>query len=75
MGPHQPGSQRSLSNGPDLPEAPTTCKWARRSYPQPWRPWKTPADLIQILTLGVQGKLLDRGPAPLVGLQIARYSL
>jgi hypothetical protein len=29
MGPHRLGSQRSLSSGPDLPEALPTCKWAR----------------------------------------------
>jgi hypothetical protein len=34
MGPHRPGSQRSLSSGPDLPEALPTCKWAQRPYPQ-----------------------------------------
>jgi hypothetical protein len=49
MGPHRPGSWRSLSSGPDLSEAPPTCKWTRRPYPQPWRPWKTSGDLIRIL--------------------------
>jgi hypothetical protein len=48
-GPHRPGSQRSLSSGPDLPEALPICKWAQRPYPQPRRPWKTLDDLIQTL--------------------------
>jgi hypothetical protein len=58
MGPHRPGSQRSLPSGPDLPEAPPTCKWVRRPYPQLWRPWKTPEDLTQILKdpLGLEHK-------------------
>jgi hypothetical protein len=47
MGPHRPGSRRSLSSGPNLPESPPTCKWAQRPYPQSWRPWKTSDDLIQ----------------------------
>jgi hypothetical protein len=46
-GPHRPGSQRSLSSGPGLPEAQSTWKWTRRPYPQPSRPWKTREDLIQ----------------------------
>jgi hypothetical protein len=44
MGPHRPGSQRSLSSGSDLLEVPPTCKWAQRPYPQPGdfgRPWTT----------------------------------
>jgi hypothetical protein len=48
MGPHRPGSQRSPSSGPDLPEALSNCKWAQRSYPQSRRPRKTLDDLIQI---------------------------
>jgi hypothetical protein len=62
MGPHQPGSQRSLSSGSDLPEALPTCKWARRPYPQSRRPWKTMDDLIQIADdmPGLQSKLLPR---------------
>jgi hypothetical protein len=47
MGPHRPGSRRSLSSGPDLPEAQLTCKWVRRPYPQSRQPWKTSDDLIQ----------------------------
>jgi hypothetical protein len=47
MGPHRPGSPRSLSSGPDLPEAPPTCKWAQGPYPQSRQPWKTSDDLIQ----------------------------
>jgi hypothetical protein len=35
MGPHRPGSWRSLTSGSDLSEAPPTCKWTRRPYPQP----------------------------------------
>jgi hypothetical protein len=62
MGPHLPGSQRSLSSGLDLPEALTTCKWARRPYLQSRRPWKTLDDLIQIADdlPGLRGKLLLR---------------
>jgi hypothetical protein len=62
MGPHRPGSQRSLSSGPDLPEAMPTCKWARRPYPQSRRPWKTLDDLIQITEdlPGLCSKLLPR---------------
>jgi hypothetical protein len=48
MGPHRPGSWRSLSSGPDLSEAPPTCKWTRIPYPQPRQPWKTSSDLIRI---------------------------
>jgi hypothetical protein len=47
MGTHRPGSRRSLSSGPELPEAPPTYKWVRRPYPQSRRPWKTSDDLIQ----------------------------
>jgi hypothetical protein len=55
MGPHRPGSQRSLSSGLDLLEALSTCKWVRR-------PWKTSDDLIQIADdlLGLWGKLFLR---------------
>jgi hypothetical protein len=62
MGPHRPGSQRSLSNGPDQPEVLSTCKWAQRPYPQPWRPWKTSDDLIQTAKdlSGLWGKILPR---------------
>jgi hypothetical protein len=62
MGPHRPGSQRSLSSGLDLPEALPTYKWARRPYPQSRRPWKTLDDLIQIADdmLCLRGKLLLR---------------
>jgi hypothetical protein len=62
MGPHRLGSQRSLSSGPDLPEALPTCKWARRPYPQSRRPWKISDDLIQIVDdmLGLRGKPLLR---------------
>jgi hypothetical protein len=49
MGPYRPGSWRSLSSGPNLSEVPPTCKWARRPYPQPRRPWKISNDLIQTL--------------------------
>jgi hypothetical protein len=41
MAPHRLGSRRSLPSAPDLPEAPPTCKWAQRLYPQPRRPWTT----------------------------------
>jgi hypothetical protein len=44
MGPHRPGSQRSLSSGPNLPEALPTCKLKDR-YGEPeggseWEPIK-----------------------------------
>jgi hypothetical protein len=60
MGPHRPGSQRSLSSELDLPEALPTCKWAQRPYPQSRRPWKTSDDLIQIADdlLGLWGNPL-----------------
>jgi hypothetical protein len=62
MGPHRPGSQRSLSSGPDLPKALPTYRWARRPYPQSRRPWKTLEDLIQIAEdlPGLRNKLLPR---------------
>jgi hypothetical protein len=62
MGPHRPGSQRSLSSGPDLPEALPTCKWAWRPHPQSRRPWKASDDLIQIAEYppGLWGKIIPR---------------
>jgi hypothetical protein len=62
MGPHRPGSQRSLSSGLDLPEVLPTYKWAQRPYPQPQRSWKTSDDLIQIAEdlPGLWGKILPR---------------
>jgi hypothetical protein len=62
MGPHRPGSQRSLSCGPDLPEALPTCKWGQRPYPKSQRHWKTLDDLIQIMEdlSGLWSKVLPR---------------
>jgi hypothetical protein len=36
-GSHMAVTYESLTGGPDLPEDPTTCKWALRPYPQPRR--------------------------------------
>jgi hypothetical protein len=64
MGPHRTGSRRSLSSRPDLLEAPPTCKWAQRPFPQFWRPQTTSSELIWTPEdlLGLWRKLpLDRG--------------
>jgi hypothetical protein len=66
-GPHRPWSRRSLSSGPNLPEAPPTCKWAYRPYPQSRGPRKTSDDLIWTpedlsgLWCGAASRSKDRG--------------